>query len=195
MRSQLRGRLRHGGGEPGERKHQRFLAVGSARCDLCLRRVAPLLPELYQDESFPIDKLYSFRHRLDEALEEKVFLKSGAFLVIQPTEALISIDVNSGQNTPGRHTADTEAFFLKINMEAAREIARQMRLRNMSGIIIVDFINLKEQSSRSALLTFLDQLLKEDPVQSVLVDMTALGLAEITRKKTGPPLWETINPS
>ena len=115
-------------------------------------------------------------------------MKSGGYLVIQPTEALTVIDVNTGKYQGRKKQQDT---FLKINKEAAAEAARQLRLRNISGIIIVDFINMKSKESVSELMRVLDRELKKDPVPAVLVDMTRLSLVEITRKKREKPLYQT----
>lgn len=141
----------------------------------------------YQDELLPMSKLYSLEHQLREALNERVWLKSGGYLVIQPTEALTVIDVNSGKYEGGKKK---EATFLKVNLEAAAEIARQIRLRNISGIIIVDFINMETKEARKQLMEALETSLKEDPVKTALVDMTKLFLVEITRMKKERPLSE-----
>ena len=145
------------------------------------------LLKLYDDPSFPLDKLYSTRSILDKALAERAWLKTGGYLIIQPTEALTVIDVNSGKNTSKK---DREEGALKVNLEAAREAARQIRLRNLSGIIIVDFINQKEEENTRKLLHEFKYFLAQDPIQTTLVDMTALGLVEITRKKIRRPLYE-----
>ena len=141
--------------------------------------------ELYHDRLLPMQKLYSLEKQLALAFSEKVWLKSGGYLVIQPTEALTSIDVNTGKYDGGKNQ---EASFLKINREAAIEIAHQLRLRNLSGIIIVDFINMKQKESVRELLTLLDGELKKDPVPTKLIDMTKLSLVEITRMKREKPL-------
>ena len=91
------------------------------------------LLELYDNPSFPLDKLYSTQTALDKALMERAWLKTGGYLIIQPTEALTVIDVNSGKNTS---KSDSEDGAMKVNLEAAREAARQIRLRNLSGIIL-----------------------------------------------------------
>lgn len=149
------------------------------------------LPKLifYEDPLLPLLKLYSLEHHLQEALQERVWLKSGGYLVIQPTEALTVIDVNTGKYEGGKKK---EAAFLKINQEAAVEIARQLRLRNLSGIIIVDFINMEEKASNEALLSLLNDELRRDPIRTVLVEMTKLSLVEITRQKRERPLFECI---
>ena len=134
-------------------------------------------------------KLYSLEHQMELALAERVWLNSGGYLVIQPTEALTVIDVNTGKFEGGKKK---EAAFLKISLEAAKEIARQIRLRNLSGIIIVDFINMESAESRKQLMDRLDQLLRQDPIKTVLVDMTKLSLVEITRMKREKPLAEAV---
>ena len=145
------------------------------------------LLELYDNPSFPLDKLYSTQTALDKALMERAWLKTGGYLIIQPTEALTVIDVNSGKNTS---KSDSEDGAMKVNLEAAREAARQIRLRNLSGIIIVDFINLKRDENTQRLLHEFRYYLSKDPIQTTLVDMTTLGLVEVTRKKVRRPLYE-----
>lgn len=153
--------------------------------------IAKHMPEknlrLYEDPLLPLSKLYSLESRMKEGLEERVWLKSGGYLVIQPTEALTVIDVNSGK-FQGRK----EAMALKLNLEASAEIARQIRLRNLSGIIIVDYINMEEEESRVEVVNCLKQHVCLDKVKTVVVDMTPLGLVEITRKRTTRPLREAL---
>lgn len=144
----------------------------------------------YQDHMLPLSKLYSIDTHLQEALGKKVWLKCGGYLVIEPTEAMVVIDVNSGKaESKGKKSRD---YYLKVNLEAAGEVARQLRIRNYSGMIMVDFINMESEEDKNKLLSFLDECLKEDRVRTRLVDMTALGIVEITRKKTSKPLSEWI---
>ncbi|MCD7765966.1 MAG: ribonuclease E/G [Lachnospiraceae bacterium] len=145
---------------------------------------------LYQDSLLPLYKKYSLESQLKEAISERVWLKSGGYLVIQPTEALTVIDVNTGKYE-GESRNPQKAFY-KINLEAAAEAARQIRLRNLSGIILIDFINMESSESDSELLRFLSDLLRKDPIKTVLVDMTRLSLVEITRMKKEKPLHEVI---
>ncbi len=142
---------------------------------------------LYEDSTLPLYKLYSLEARIKELLDKKVWLKSGGYLVIEPTEALISIDVNSGKCEQGKNTEET---FLCLNLEAAEKIAAHLRARNLSGIILVDFINLKEKSHEKQLMEHMRSLLKRDNVTADVVDMTGLGLMEITRKKVNPSFYE-----
>ena len=144
---------------------------------------------LYKDSLLPLHKLYSIEKCIENATKERVWLKSGAYLVIQPTEALTVIDVNTGKCVSNKY--DTEAM-LKINLEAAMETARQIRLRNLSGIILVDFINLDHTERMQILLKTLDSELRKDPIETLLVDVTKLQLVEITRKKVRKPLHETV---
>lgn len=134
-----------------------------------------------------LNRIYRIEHYLEEALGERVWLKSGGYLVIQPTEALTVIDVNTGKAIKGKHQ---EKHFLKTNLEAAEEVARQLRMRNLSGIIIVDFIDLRKTESEEALMKKLGELLRKDRIKTQLIDMTRLHLVEITRKKVRKPLLE-----
>ncbi len=143
----------------------------------------------YEDDLVSLRSLYSVEARLQEALERKVWLKSGGYLVIDRTEALTCIDVNSGKYTGKK---SKEESFLQINMEAAQEIGHQLLLRNISGIIIIDFINMKEKSRNHALMDALRDILADDPMRAAVVDMTPLGLVEVTRKKEKKPLWEQL---
>lgn len=143
----------------------------------------------YTDESPSLNRLYGVSSSLEAALKERVWLKSGAYLIIQPTEALTVIDVNTGKYDGHKKLRET---FLGINLEAAGEIARQIRLRNLSGIIVVDFIDMDEEEDKKALTDLLEQKLGRDPVKTVLVDMTPLGLVEITRKKVRKTLREQV---
>lgn len=147
------------------------------------------LPKLryYQDQLLPLHKLYSIEKRVEDALKERVWMKSGAYLVIQPTEALTVIDVNTGKNVSKKKD---ETTYLKINLEAAKEAAKQIRLRNLSGIILIDFINLSDKELTEQLLAVFRKELQKDPVVTTLVDMTALQLVEVTRKKVRKPFVE-----
>ena len=152
------------------------------------------LLKLYNDPSFPLDKLYSTQTVLEKALKERAWLRTGGYLIIQPTEALTVIDVNSGKAAAkARSGVDSEEGALKVNLEAAREIAKQIRLRNLSGIIIVDFINMESEENTQRLLREFRFHLAKDPIQTTLVDITPLGLVEITRKKVRKPLCEEEN--
>lgn len=141
----------------------------------------------YEDRMLSLKALYRLEKGMSEALAERVWLKSGGYLVIEATEALTVIDVNTGKCIAGK---DKQATIRKINQEAAQEIARQLRLRNLSGIILVDFVDMTEPGADEELLAMMQKLLKRDPLKAAAVDMTALGLMELTRKKQKKTLKE-----
>ena len=149
-----------------------------------------ITPTLWDEEHGKMDAVYDISKNLEKALSSKVWLKSGAYLVIQPTEALISIDVNTGKAISKKK--DVQKNFLKVNLEAAKEIAVQIRLRNLSGIILVDFIDMVSSEDNQTLLNVFRTELAKDPIPARLVDMTKLGLVEVTRKKVRKPLHEQI---
>ena len=145
---------------------------------------------LYADPAYSLKQLYGIEQMLTQALAKKVYLPSGGYLVIEPTEALTVIDVNSGNNTKKKKKDD---YYLSNNMEAAKEIAIQVRLRNISGIIVIDFINLKDKEQKDALTTYMKTLLKEDYVKANVVDFTRLDLMEITRAKKYQSLQQALS--
>lgn len=144
---------------------------------------------LYEDKLLPLYKLYSLEKALELIRREKIWLNSGGFLVIQQTEAFVSIDVNSGKFTGKKKAEET---YRKINLEAVGEIARQLRLRNLSGIILIDFINMENPDHNEELFHVLQKLLRKDPVRSRAIDITALNILEMTRKKVRRPVIEDI---
>ncbi|MDD6058413.1 MAG: ribonuclease E/G, partial [Clostridiales bacterium] len=143
----------------------------------------------HRDAALSLSALYGIKAKLEDALKVRVWLKSGAYLMIEHTEALTVIDVNTGKNVEKKRMQEN---FLKINLEAAAEIARQLRLRNLSGIILVDFMNLTDPDANQRLLTSLREAVKADPVPTQIIDMTRLGLVEITRKKEKKSLRELL---
>lgn len=137
-------------------------------------------------ESGDLFTKYEIDDEVRKALRPKVWLNSGGYLVINPTEALIVIDVNTGKYV-GEHSL--EKTILRTNLEAAREIAHQLRLRNLGGIIVIDFIDMTEEDDRKAVLGALEQACAHDKTKCQILGLTRLGLVEMTRKKTGQPLW------
>lgn len=144
---------------------------------------------LYEDKLLPLSKLYSLDSALEHALNKHVWLKSGGYLVIEPTEAMVVIDVNTGKYSGKKKMQDT---ICRINMEAADEIGRQLRLRNLSGIILIDFIDMEREEDREMLMRHLGDVVSKDPVKTTVVDMTRLNLVEVTRKKVRKPLYEQV---
>ncbi len=156
-----------------------------------------LYPELagaqcrkYEDPLLSLESCLRLPVLIPKALSPRVLLPSGAWIMIEPTEALVSVDINSGQASPGKRAR--EDFLLKINLEAAHALMEQLRLRGLSGMIIADFISMKDKASNNILLDCLRRLAAEDPVKTTVVDMTALGLVEITRKREREPLKKQL---
>ena len=143
----------------------------------------------YEDAQLDLSKLYSVQIQMERALQKKVWLKSGANLLIEPTEAMTVIDVNSSKNIKKKLP---EEQHLRVNLEAAAEIAAQLRLRNLSGIIIIDFIDMTSSKQKEQLLEAMRALVKADPVKTEVIDLTRLGLMELTRKKMRRPLHEQL---
>ena len=141
------------------------------------------LRKYFKDEN--IFEYYSINSQIERALDRKVYLDSGAYIIIEKTEALISIDVNTGQNT-GNKTSQEIIF--QTNLEATKEIARQIKLRNLAGIIIVDFIDMKKNFDRKRILEEFKRYLSEDRVEINSLEYTNLGLIQFTRKRQGKEL-------
>ena len=140
---------------------------------------AMTLPVRFSENVFALENV---RSKLHKSWQRKVWLDCGGFLVIDRTEALTVIDVNSGKYTGTKSGA--ESTFLKLNLEAAQEIARLMRLRNIGGIIVVDFVDMASEDARQTVTEEMQSALTRDPVKCVIHGFTALGLMELTRKKT-----------
>jgi ribonuclease G len=132
---------------------------------------------------------YAVDQEIIQALKRKVWLKNGGYIIIDQTEALTAIDVNTGKFIGATDLADT---VLRTNCEAAREIARQLRLRNIGGIIIIDFIDMNTEEHRQKVLTVLDGELKKDKVKTHILGITSLGFVEMTRKKVRQSLSSTL---
>ena len=145
------------------------------------------LLKLYQDDKVSLGTLYNFRGSVDKLVEKRVWLKSGANIIIEQLETMTVIDINSGKNI-----SKNEKAILEINKEAAVEIARQLRLRNISGMIIIDFINMKSKIHMDELVAVLKEQIKKDSVTCTFMDVTKLGLVELTRKKTYKSLKEMM---
>ena len=145
---------------------------------------------LYQDPMLSLASLYSLETVFSQAVQPRVWLKSGGYLVIEPTEAMTVIDVNTGKFSGKKTMRET---LLKINLEAADAAARQMRLRNLSGIIMIDFIDMEADEDKERLMEHLRAAVRKDPIKTTVVDMTKLNLVEVTRKKLQPYLYQQLN--
>ena len=141
------------------------------------------------DDSEDIFNHFKINPMIDSALKNKAMLESGGYLVIDETEALTTIDVNTGKFVGNLNLKDT---VLKLNLEATKEIAKQVRLRNISGIIIIDFIDMKSKKDEKKVINALNEELEKDKVQTKVFNMTRLGLLEMTRKKVGSRISEKL---
>jgi ribonuclease G len=136
--------------------------------------------ELYEGDE-PIFDAHGIEVEIGRALGKKVWLKSGGYIVIEETEALVAIDVNTGKYVGRRNPEDT---ILKTNLEAVKEIAYQLRLRNIGGIIIIDFIDMKKESNREKVFHSLMKAVKRDKAKTNILKISELGLVQMTRKRT-----------
>ena len=129
----------------------------------------------------PVFDIYSVEDEIKKALERKVKLKSGGYLIFDQTEAMTTVDVNTGGYVGGRNLEET---IFKTNLEAAQTIARQLRLRNLGGIIIIDFIDMKSEEHKKQVLLALERNLEKDRAKTKITEVSVLGLVEMTRKRT-----------
>jgi Rne/Rng family ribonuclease len=146
--------------------------------------------KLYSKEQ-PIFEEFGIQHELDKALRAKVWLKSGGYIVINHTEALVAIDVNTGKFV-GKGSTRLEDTIVKTNLEAVKEIVRQIRLRDLGGIIVVDFIDMEERRNREKVLSALQQALEQDKAPSKALSFNEFGLVCITRKRTKQALERVL---
>jgi ribonuclease G len=146
--------------------------------------------KLYTKET-PIFEEFGIQHELDKALRAKVWLKSGGYIVINHTEALVAIDVNTGKFV-GKGSIRLEDTIVKTNLEAVKEIVRQIRLRDLGGIIVVDFIDMEERRNREKVLSALQNALEEDKAPSKALSFNEFGLVCITRKRTKQALERVL---
>jgi ribonuclease G len=144
--------------------------------------------ELYSGKAGLFDH-YDIDLEISRALERKVWLKSGGYIVIDEAEALVVIDVNTGRYVGKKDLEDT---ILKINLEAVKEIVHQVRIRNLGGIIIIDFIDMEKPAHREKVMAQLAQELAKDTVRTTLTPMSEFGLVEMTRKRTRPSLVSSL---
>jgi ribonuclease G len=157
-----------------------------------VKTIAPehAMKVMLYDKTAPIFKEYGVESQITLALEKKVPLKSGGSLIIETTEAMTVIDVNTGRFTGKTNLEDT---ILKTNIEAAQEAAHQLRLRNIGGLIVIDFIDMAVPGNRQKLFNFLEKILREqDKFQSVVLKVSEFGLVQMTRKRSGKTLIQQL---
>ncbi len=157
-----------------------------------LEGAAPALRGRLRLHSGSADLMATFAidRELEKALRPRVWLKSGGYLVVNQTEALVAIDVNTGKYVGSTSLEDT---VFRINLEAVREIVRQLRLRDLGGIVVVDFIDMEESEHRQRVYEALAAELERDPARSSLLPMTEIGLVQLTRKRSRPSLDRVLN--
>ncbi len=139
----------------------------------------------------PLFDKYGVEDEVQQAFNRRVGLKSGGYVIIEPTEALVSIDVNTGRFT-GKGKKDPEQTILRTNLDAAREVARQLRLRDVGGIIVVDFIDMESQENRDKVLHELRSALGRDRARTKAFEVSDLGLVEMTRQRVRPSLFQAL---
>jgi ribonuclease G len=162
-----------------------FLVDNQETYGQCLRFASALVPQLASrvklwDKDTPIFEATGIEKEIDKALRRRVWLKSGGYIVIDHTEALVAIDVNTGKYVGKR---DFEETVLKINLEAVTEVVRQIRLRDLGGIIIIDFIDMERPEHRDQVFKALTRVLAEDKARTNVLEISELGLVEMTRKR------------
>ncbi|HZQ18996.1 MAG TPA: Rne/Rng family ribonuclease [Terriglobales bacterium] len=167
-----------------EQEYERILRFANRFQPALVRRV-----KLYTKET-PLFEQFGLKEEIDKALKSKVWLKSGGYIVINQTEALVAIDVNTGKYV-GK-TARLEDTIVKTNVDAIKEIVRQIRLRDLGGIIVIDFIDMDERRNRQKVMQALEEALKSDRSPSKVLQFNDFGLVAITRKRVKQSLERTI---
>jgi ribonuclease G len=162
-------------------------------CELVERIMPALAPKvkLYEKE-YPIFEEYGVQAEIDRALRSKVWLKSGGSIVINQTEALVAIDVNTGRYVGKKTAGRLEDTILKTNLEAVKEIIRQIRLRDLGGIIVLDFIDMEEKKNRQKVFQTVEQELRKDRAPSKALQVSDFGLVIITRKRVKQSLERVL---
>lgn len=146
--------------------------------------------ELYRDKA-PMLERFNIEREIDRALKRKIWLHSGGYLFFDKTEAMCTVDVNSGRSTTQR-SSDVEEALVHINMEAAEEIARQLRIRNIGGLVVCDFIDMRSRRNQKRVLDRLKEAMKDDSAKCTILGMSEFGLVEMTRQRNRESLAQTI---
>jgi ribonuclease G len=178
-----------------DKKYDRILIDDYATYQRCKRLYTkyntehPLKIELYRDKA-PMFERFNVERDIDRALRRKIWLNSGGYLFLDKTEAMYTIDVNSGRSST--QTTDVEEALVHINMEAAEEIARQLRIRNIGGLIICDFIDMRSRKNQRRVLDRLKEAMKDDSAKCTILGMSEFGLVEMTRQRSRESLIQTV---
>jgi ribonuclease G len=141
------------------------------------------------DGSVPIFDRFGIQKQIDNALHRQVWLPCGGYLVIDETEAMITIDVNTGRN---KGSKDVDKMILETNLEAAEEVSRQLRLRNIGGLVVVDFIDMRSRRDQQAVYRAMKDRLKRDKAKTQILPISQLGLMEMTRQRLNESLSESV---
>jgi len=173
---------------------QRIVVDDRQEYDKIVRFLATFMPNLrysidYYGEHEPVFDAFGLEVEIARALGRKVWLKSGGYIIIEQTEALTAVDVNTGRFV-GKH--NLEDTILKTNLEAVREVAFQLRLRNIGGLIIIDFIDMEKEAHREKVHSALEETLKNDKAKTNILKISELGLVEMTRKRVRESLGRTL---
>ena len=185
-----------------ERTVRDFLTdeIDEVLCDdhAAVERMAQMVGEIsrraksrikFYDGTAPIFETFGVQKQIDDAFHRQVWLRCGGYIVIDETEALVAVDVNTGRNKGGR---DVEKTILQTNLEAADEIARQLRLRNIGGLIIGDFIDMKNRRDQQMVYSRMRERLKRDKAKTHVLPLSSLGLMEMTRQRAQESLSDSI---
>ncbi|MES2199891.1 MAG: ribonuclease E/G, partial [Chlamydiota bacterium] len=151
----------------------------------------PVKIELYRDKN-PMFERFNVEKEIDRALKRKVWLASGGYLFFDRTEAMYTIDVNSGRGSLQAGSHDVEETLVRINIEAAEEISRQLKLRNLGGLIICDFIDMRSRKNQRRVLDHLKESMKDDSAKCTILGMSEFGLVEMTRQRSRESLMQTL---
>jgi ribonuclease G len=179
-----------------DKRFDRLLVDNYATYQLCKRLYEkyqsehPLKVEFYRDK-YPMFERFNVEREIEKALRRKIWLPSGGYLFFDRTEAMHTIDVNSGRSSH-QGSGDVEEALVRINMEAAEEIARQLRLRNIGGLVICDFIDMRSRKNQRRVLDRLKEAMKEDSAKCTILGMSEFGLVEMTRQRSRESLPQTL---
>ena len=179
-----------------DKKFDRLLVDDYATFQRCKRIYGkytdehPLKIELYRDKA-PMFERFNVEREIDRALKRKIWLPSGGYLFFDRTEAMYTIDVNSGRGS-SQTSSDVEEAIVHINMEAAEEISRQLRIRNVGGLVICDFIDMRSRKNQRRVLDRLKEAMKDDSAKCTILGMSEFGLVEMTRQRSRESLTQTI---
>jgi ribonuclease G len=180
-----------------DKKFDRLLIDDYAIYQRCKRLLGkysnehPLKIELYRDK-VPMFERFNVEREIERSLKRKIWLPSGSYLFFEKTEAMYTIDVNSGRGNLSHSSTDVEETLVQINMEAADEIARQLRLRNLGGLVICDFIDMRSRKNQRRVLDRLKEAMKDDSAKCTILGMSEFGLVEMTRQRSRESLMQTL---